>query len=150
MPSIAAAVPWSAKLYIRRIIETGTNWASVGLLAGLIAVDIIAAALLMTGWPGGVWTWLKSSEWFARRRRESVRRALQVLETAVDQTYRCYVQAIKEARGDGRLTSAERVKARMMARERALADQGIAEAAVAALVGGGMPLTHLPAWPEER
>ncbi len=56
--AIAAAVPWSAKLYIRRIIETGTNWASIGLLAGLIAVDIIAAALLMTGWPGGVWTWL--------------------------------------------------------------------------------------------
>ncbi len=70
---------------------------------------------------GGVWTWIRSSEWLARRRRESTRRALQVLETAVEQTYRCYVEAIKEGRADGKLTSAERVKARMMARERALA-----------------------------
>jgi len=55
---IAAAVPWSAKLYIRRILDARTNWAGAGLLAGLVAVDVIAALLLMTGWPGGVWSWL--------------------------------------------------------------------------------------------
>ena len=55
---IAAAVPWSAKLYIRRILDVSTNWAGVGLLAALAAVDLIAAAALMTGWPGGTWTWL--------------------------------------------------------------------------------------------
>lgn len=55
---IAAAVPWSAKLYIRRILDAGTNWAGVGLLAALTAVNLLAAALLMTGWPGSVWTWL--------------------------------------------------------------------------------------------
>jgi len=56
--AIAAAVPWSAKLFIRRILETGTNWAGVGLLAGLLAVDLLAALLLMTGWPAGFWSWL--------------------------------------------------------------------------------------------
>jgi len=55
---IAAGVPWSAKLFIRRILDAGTNWAAVGLLGGLLAVDIIAAILLMTGWPGSVWSWL--------------------------------------------------------------------------------------------
>lgn len=56
--AIAAAAPWSAKLFIRRILEAGTNWTGVGLLAGLIAVDLVAALLLMTGWPAGLWSWL--------------------------------------------------------------------------------------------
>jgi hypothetical protein len=55
---IAAALPWSAKLYIRRILDAGTNWAGVGLLGGLVVVDVVAAVLLMTGWPGSVWSWL--------------------------------------------------------------------------------------------
>jgi hypothetical protein len=55
---IAAAVPWSGKLCIGRILETGTNWAGAGLLAALLAVDLIAAALLMTGWPSSLWSWL--------------------------------------------------------------------------------------------
>jgi hypothetical protein len=56
--AIAAAVPWSARLYIRRILDAGTNWAGVALLAALLAVDLLAAALLMTGWPGSAWSWL--------------------------------------------------------------------------------------------
>ena len=55
---IAAAVPWSAKLYIRQILDAGTNWAGAGLLVALTAVNLIAAGLLMTGWPGGLWSWL--------------------------------------------------------------------------------------------
>ncbi len=55
---VAAALPWSAKLYIRRILDAGTNWAGVGLLGGLMAGDVVAAILLMTGWPGSVWSWL--------------------------------------------------------------------------------------------
>jgi L-asparagine transporter-like permease len=51
-------VPWSGKLCIGRILETGTNWAGAGLLAALLAVDLIAAALLMTGWPSSLWSWL--------------------------------------------------------------------------------------------
>jgi hypothetical protein len=55
---VAAAVPWSAKLYMGRVLDAGTNWAGVALLAVLTAVDLLAGALLMTGWPGSVWTWL--------------------------------------------------------------------------------------------
>ncbi len=54
---VAAALPWSAKLYIRRVLEAGTNWAGVGLLLVLLAADLIAAAILMTGWPTGGWSW---------------------------------------------------------------------------------------------
>ena len=56
--AIAAAAPWSAKLFIRRILEAGTNWVGLGLLGGLMAVDVVAALLLMTGWPSSVWSWL--------------------------------------------------------------------------------------------
>jgi hypothetical protein len=55
---IAAALPWSGKLFIRRILEAGTNWAGAGLLAGLLVVDLVAGRLLMTGWPGSFWTWV--------------------------------------------------------------------------------------------
>jgi len=55
---IVAAAPWSGRLYIRRVLAWGTNWGGVGLLAGLLAVDLVAAGLLMTGWPGSVWSWL--------------------------------------------------------------------------------------------
>jgi hypothetical protein len=54
---LAAAVPWSAALIIRRVAQAETNWAGVGLIAGLCLVDVIAAALLMTGWPVGGWGW---------------------------------------------------------------------------------------------
>jgi hypothetical protein len=55
--AIVGAVPWSAKLYIGRILELGSNWAGVVLLAGLVVIDVIAALLLMTGWPVGFWGW---------------------------------------------------------------------------------------------
>lgn len=54
---IAAAVPWSATLFIRRILEISTNWAGIGLIAGLTLVDLIAGIVLMTAWPSGGWTW---------------------------------------------------------------------------------------------
>jgi len=56
--AIVAATPWSVKLFIRRILEAGTNWAGAALLAGLVAVDVVAALILMTGWPGSAWTWV--------------------------------------------------------------------------------------------
>ena len=58
--AIIAAVPWSARLFINRIVEVGSNWAGVGLIAGLVVVDILAAVLLMTGWPAGAWSWFAS------------------------------------------------------------------------------------------
>lgn len=54
---LAAGVPWSAALFIRRITEISTNWAGVGLVAGLTLVDLILGIALMTAWPSGGWTW---------------------------------------------------------------------------------------------
>jgi len=55
--AIAVAVPWSSKLFIRRVMDVGANWAGLVLVASLTAVDIIAGVLLMTGWPSGFWPW---------------------------------------------------------------------------------------------
>lgn len=57
---IVAALPWGSRLIIGRIVEIGSNWAGFGLIAGLIALDIVAAVVLMTGWPSGGWTWAAS------------------------------------------------------------------------------------------
>lgn len=46
---IAAALPWSARFFIRRILDVGSNWAGVGLLAALLAVDLGAGLLLLSG-----------------------------------------------------------------------------------------------------
>lgn len=54
---IAAIVPWSARLFIRRVLEVGENWAGVALLAGYSAADIVAGIMLMTVWPTGGWSW---------------------------------------------------------------------------------------------
>lgn len=54
---IAAGVPWSAALFVRRVLEFSTNWAGVGLVVGLTLVDLIAGVVLMTAWPSGGWTW---------------------------------------------------------------------------------------------
>lgn len=54
----AAVLPWTARLFIGRILEAGTNWAGVGLVAALTAVDLLVGVLLLTGWPGSVWAWL--------------------------------------------------------------------------------------------
>jgi uncharacterized membrane protein len=56
--ALIAAIPWSAKLYIRRVLEIGSNWASVALIAGLVLADIIAGLMLITGWPDGFWGWI--------------------------------------------------------------------------------------------
>ena len=47
--AIAAALPWSAKFFIRRILDSGTNWAGVGLLAAFLAVDLGAGLLMLSG-----------------------------------------------------------------------------------------------------
>lgn len=70
---------------------------------------------------GAIWTLFKSSEWFGRLRNKRAERAVQVLEAAVEDTYRSYVQAIKEARADGQLTDEEKRRARQIAKERAQA-----------------------------
>jgi hypothetical protein len=70
---------------------------------------------------GAIWTLFKSSECYQRIRGKKSDQALQVLESAVEETYRTYVQAIKAARADGRLSGEEKKQARQLAKERAFA-----------------------------
>ncbi|MBI2434156.1 MAG: hypothetical protein HYV26_14965 [Candidatus Hydrogenedentes bacterium] len=70
---------------------------------------------------GLVWSLVKGSEQFQRLRDQRAQRAVQVLEAAVEETYRTYVQTIKAARADGKLTPEERRRARELARARAYA-----------------------------
>jgi len=55
--AVAAALPWSARLYLRRLTELGTNWAPVGLLAVLLALDAAVGIWLLTAWPTSAWSW---------------------------------------------------------------------------------------------
>lgn len=69
---------------------------------------------------GGFWALVKGSAWFESLRRRKYRRALELIEAAVEETYRTYVAAIKNAREDGKLTPEEQAHARALARARAL------------------------------
>ena len=69
---------------------------------------------------GGIWTVFRSSEWYQRVQRQRYSKSLQALEAGVELTYRTYVQAIKEARADGKLTAEEASEARRRARDAAV------------------------------
>lgn len=69
---------------------------------------------------GVAWTSLKSSAWFRMRRKRQFGEAVEILEAAVEETYRVYVRSMKEGRADGKLTENERRRARLLARERAI------------------------------
>lgn len=87
-----------------------------------------SALTLAVALTGAVWAAFKSSDLYTHLCRKRFNAALHVLESAVEETYRTYVEAIKEGRADGKLTQVERRRARALARERALAigrDQGI-------------------------
>lgn len=90
-------------------------WSSLGVQAGMLAL-------------GGVWTYLKTRDWWGKRKEERSGEALLALEAGVDATYETYVRAIKEASEDGKLTKEERKRARQLAREAAVqfgANQGV-------------------------
>lgn len=70
---------------------------------------------------GALWTVFKTAELLTHLRDRRVRRALLVLQAAVDETFRTYVQSIKEGRSDGKLTVEERRRARELAKARAYA-----------------------------
>lgn len=55
---IAAALPWITRLFVTRIVEIGSNWAGVALIASLTAVNLVAGLILMGGLPGGGWGWV--------------------------------------------------------------------------------------------
>jgi hypothetical protein len=68
---------------------------------------------------GLVWSALKATEWHTQLDAQREVRAVEVIEVAVEETYRTYVQALKAAREDGKLTQEERRAARQRAKQRA-------------------------------
>jgi|YNPNPStandDraft_1061719.scaffolds.fasta_scaffold187597_2 hypothetical protein len=58
---VAAALPWSGRLFIRRILEIGSNWAGVALLVAYALVDAAVGLLLLGGWPRGTWSWIAAT-----------------------------------------------------------------------------------------
>jgi len=70
---------------------------------------------------GGLWTFFKSTEWYARARQRRYDRAVQALEAGIEETYRTYVRAIKTARTDGALTEEEVSHAHRLALDSAVA-----------------------------
>ncbi|MCL4693334.1 MAG: hypothetical protein KJ060_12600 [Candidatus Hydrogenedentes bacterium] len=69
---------------------------------------------------GAAWTFFKSQDWYQRAKERRYADAVTALEAGVDQTYQTYVRAIKDASEDGKLTAAERRRAREMARDAAV------------------------------
>jgi hypothetical protein len=69
---------------------------------------------------GTLWTFFQSMNWHERAQGRRYGKALRALEAGVEQTYRTYVQALKEANEDGRLTEEERRRARELAKETAV------------------------------
>jgi len=54
---IAAGLPWVTRLFVKRILDVGSNWAGFVLIAVLVLVDAVAGLILMRGWPAGGWGW---------------------------------------------------------------------------------------------
>ncbi len=69
---------------------------------------------------GGLWAFFRSTDFVENARTRRYYRAIEALEAGVEQTYRTYVRAIKEARADGRLTDEEQRHARALARQAAV------------------------------
>lgn len=55
---LAAALPWVSRLFVRRLLAVGSNWAGAALIGALTVVDLVAGLLLMGGLPQGGWGWL--------------------------------------------------------------------------------------------
>ena len=68
-----------------------------------------------------LWGAVKSTEWWERRMARRRNRAVSLLEAGVVRTYERYVREIKRARADGKLSAAERRRARELAIETATA-----------------------------
>jgi len=69
---------------------------------------------------GAFWTFFRSTDLYTRARGRRYFRAIEALEAGVEQTYRTYVRALKEAREDGALTEDEQRNARALARQAAV------------------------------
>jgi hypothetical protein len=55
--AISAALPWVARLFLSRLLEIGSNWVGLAMLAGLSVVNAVSGMLLLAAWPVGGWQW---------------------------------------------------------------------------------------------
>lgn len=55
--ALVAAIPWSAQLFIGRVLDAGTNWAGVVLISAFVVLDVIIGIVLMSAWPASGWAW---------------------------------------------------------------------------------------------
>ncbi len=55
---IVAALPWSGRLFIKRVVEVGENWAGLAMIAAFVLVELLVGWFLLTSWPGSGWGWL--------------------------------------------------------------------------------------------
>lgn len=78
------------------------------------------ALALIGGLAGLAWTMFRSNDLLRTARNRRFEQALQALEAGVELTYRTYVQAVKEAKADGKLTNEEAREARRRARDAAI------------------------------
>lgn len=56
--ALTAALPWSTRLFIGRVMAVGANWAGLALIATLTAINLMVGLILMGGLPAGGWGWL--------------------------------------------------------------------------------------------
>lgn len=56
--ALAAALPWSARFFMGRILEVGANWAGAALIAALTGLDLGIGVFLMRGLPDSGWGWV--------------------------------------------------------------------------------------------
>ena len=56
--ALAAAVPWAARFFMRRLLAVGENWVGAVLVSVLTLVDAIIGRVLMQGWPQSGWGWI--------------------------------------------------------------------------------------------
>lgn len=61
------------------------------------------------------WTFFKSRNLYQEMKRQKYFGAIEALEAGVEKTYRVYVQALKDAKADGKLSPEERAVARQKA-----------------------------------
>jgi hypothetical protein len=55
---VVAALPWSARLFVSRLLEFGSNWAGFVLLAVFVLVDTVIGLVLLQHWPASAWGWV--------------------------------------------------------------------------------------------
>ncbi len=54
---LAALLPWVGRFFMSRVLESGSNWVGVGLIAILTLVNVVGGLILMGGLPVGGWGW---------------------------------------------------------------------------------------------